>query len=147
MIGCIKSVRCPYCKKTYEQDLGVTQFYDYRGISVIITNHGCGEFIGELGDTFREAYLRYNLHQFNPTIRNNVMKIVYDNINRVMDEVDMTKIVAEELYNTKQEVDIKFDNLKVLVEICMNYATIPLFSMPLTDEVKKELKPDHIVCF
>ena len=147
MIGYIRSVRCPYCKRTYEQDLGITQFYDYKGISVIITHHGCGEFISELGDPFRNAYLRYNL--LNPTIRNNVMKIVYDNINSVMDEVDMTKIVKEELYNnyTKWEANIRFDDLKVLVEICMNYVTIPLFSMPLTDEVKKELKPDHIVCF
>ena len=147
MIGCRQSVRCPYCKKTYEQDLGVTQFYNYKDKSVIITDHDCGEFISELGETFRETYLRYNFYQFSPMIRNDVMRIVYDNIDRVTDEVDMTKIVEEEFYNNYKEADARFDDLKVLVEICMTYATMPLFSLPLIDEVKKELKPGHIVCF
>lgn len=149
MIGCIRSVKCPYCKKTYEQDLDVTHFYDYKGKSVIITDHGCGKFITELGETFRETYSRYNFYQFNPMIRNDVMRIVNDNIDRVTDEVDMTKIVVEEFYNNyaKWEVDARFDDLKVLVEICMTYATMPLFSLLLTDEVKKELKSSHIICF
>lgn len=152
VVGQWFAIRCPYCNKTFEQEFGITTYYHYKpnGKEVVIFDHGCGEFISEVSsESFWNISRKYNFSGIPPRLRGDIFGIVYGNLSKINDDMDMYNLVVEELKTKYEEAEFNFTALKLYVEVIMSFATMPLFALPLTDEVKKELKQSKTtqMCF
>ena len=143
-----KSFKCPYCGKVFESDLGVTEFYKYKDKKVIGQDHGCGPFITELNDSYLDIIKKYyGIENIPLSVRNSIYKIIENNIQNVKDENDMFNIVVQELQEERPIIELQLTNIIIYIQICMSYFTMPRFSLPLTEDIKKELILDHVICF
>ena len=114
----------------------------------MIQDHGCGPFIAELNDSYSDIIKKYyGVENIPLSVRNSIYELIENNIQTVKDEDDMFNIVARELQEEHQIIELQLADIKIYIQICMSYFTMPRFSLPLTEDIKKELIFDHAICF
>lgn len=147
MLDEYKACRCPYCNAVYDRSFGDYTFYEYKNRKrVIIENHGCGDFICEpSNNTLYNVLDKYNFNGFSLELSNDIIHIVKENLKRTKNEDELYDIVKETLKSDYTEEFAKRSaDIKMIIEIVLSWATTPLWSEPLTKEIKEELKKGHI---
>lgn len=142
-----KACRCPYCNTVYDRSFGYYTFYEYKDRKrVIIENHGCGDFICEpSNNTLYNVLSRYHWSGFSPVMRNDIIKVILDNLKRIKNEDELYDIVLETLKPFYADDFIKRNpDIKAIIEMVLSWATTPLWSEPLTKEIKEELEKGNI---
>lgn len=147
--------RCPYCGKLIYENLGGTNYYNYKGDIVRIKSHeGCGKFITtdyryELntitpkdGDTYQ------NCVKYNRFFRPIIFKYVFENYKKdtlVEDYVEnIIKEIKEKYGQRYTEEQIEFyrnEIVSAVIDLLVKREEFDndLFIAKLTEDVEKEL--------
>jgi len=139
-----KACRCPYCNTVYDKSFGIYEWYEYKDHdkNVVIENHGCGDFICTPdNNTLYNTLRKYSWSGFSPAMRNDIIHIVLENLKRTKNEDELYDIVLETLKPFYADDFIKRNpDIKAIIEMVLSWVTTPLWSEPLTKEIKRKLK-------
>ena len=142
MLDEYKSIRCPYCNTVYDKLFGSYTWYKYQDKHVVIENHSCGDFICTPNDnTLYNIMRKYSFNGFPLELRNDICKVVQENLKRTKNEDDLCNIIKETLEpDCTEEFAKRSADIKMIIEIVLSWATQPLWSEPVTIGTRMKLK-------
>lgn len=156
MVGINVLYRCPICNKTIHANLGSTSYYNYEDKTVIIAKC-CGQpFIAKYC-LEPNIFSKYNIPEYKSYIIDIVGLALSKFYNPKLNEDEMIdKIIefittSEECAKYRENIKKDINDVKVISQISLANKvfeeTLPLFSLPLTDEVKSKLVFSHNICW
>ncbi len=155
MFGATVITKCPYCNKVQTDEIGITDYYKYKGLSVMVM-HCCNkpyiaQYLYEQQDPKNYYMKRYDI----PTglmgvaeaAKECTIRIIGEKGGEAIDEETLQSKVIERLKDN-YAVDGYTELIKTITQATyVNFSSeINLFSEPLTEENKKLLEWESTVC-
>lgn len=153
MFGTSVITKCPYCNKVQTDEIGITNYYKYKGLSVIVM-HCCNKpYIAQyLSEESRDYYMkRYDiprgLRGLAEDARKCTLRVMGENDSNAMDEDTLQNKVIE-MMKDNYVVDGYTELIKTITQATyVNFSSeINLFSEPLTEENKEQLEWESTIC-
>lgn len=154
MFGIDVKIKCPYCNKILRTNLGITEYYKYKGKEVIKFFHtNCGEFICQYVEENSYTFVRYNGYKL--SLIKYIQPIVEKYIENNQSEEDIINNTIIELKNILKKEDKNFNlnkdinDIKVIVQIILGQYKndSSLWSKKLTNNDIKELEFVKTICW
>lgn len=153
MFGMHGISRCPYCGKAYIADCGVTDYYEYKGETMIKLHH-CGKTY--LGNVYELPSLNsLASFRFGNKFEQKLIKYWQDPISQFILEQDLSNLdedtiinnVIKKLYLIAEKEDVEADllNIKTLCQLFLGNIRIP--KIPEINIDQKQIKYVQTICW
>ena len=153
MFGMRGISRCPYCGKAFLADCGVTDYYEYKGETLIKLRH-CGKtYLGEVNDLPSLDSLAS--FRFGANFGDKLIKYWQGPISKFILEQDLPNLDEDTIINNvinklyliaeKEDVDADVLNIKTLCQLFLGNIRIP--KMPETKIDEKQVKYVQTICW
>lgn len=147
MIGLNVRIQCPYCKKILYGSIGAMTYYKYENKEVIIQEHdGCGDFLC-IPEEYNPLDEIKKYSGDNTKYYGVVKEITQSYMKQGLSEED---IIQKTLNDLKEKfgddvVNHMIDDMKLLIQISLGQQEPTLWSVPLTEEMRKSLEVKRVI--
>lgn len=157
MFGIKVAYKCPYCNKIIYTDLGSTHYYKYKDMdkNVIIAHH-CNKSFITVPSYENENYMNNYHFPSHKLYILNCVKYALETVYNVYDEsVDEDTIInniinflktSDKYESIRSFIERDINDIKVVCQLKLAELT-PFISLPLTDEIKSNLKSVGTTCW
>lgn len=155
MVGINVVYKCPYCNNIIYTDLGVTHYYRHKDINknVIIAHHCDKSFITvpiyeDNSYVNRYGFPKHKLYILGcvETALENVYDESADEDTIINNIIDFLR-TSDKYESIRSFIERDINDIKVVCQLKLAHLTPDFVSLPLTDEIKSNLKNVGTMCW
>lgn len=155
MVGTNVVYKCPYCNNIIYTDLGVTHYYKHKDIDkdVIIAHHCDKSFIAvpiyeDNNYMNRYSFPKHKLYILDcvETALENVYDEFADEDTIINNIIDFLR-TSDKYDNIRSFIERDINDIKVVCQLKLAHLIPDFVSLPLTDEIKSNLKNAGTICW